>query len=153
MMQLVAIGHDVVIETVDGSKVSRIVLAGKDPMLFEVADRKCQILELHWTRPLGELRKGEGVPLNVDVPIRADSLPTKVQAVMITREIQRRLNYYDVLVDIRTDAWFVEAYWYPLWFPFDPDQRPPTSEQEYLAGGHMSCGMLGTEISCTRWGR
>lgn len=155
MMQLVAIGSDVVVEAVDGLKVSRFVLSGKDPMLFEIAGRKCQILELHWTRPLIELHKGVGTPLNVSVPLRTDILPTVIEAEAITREIQRRLNYVNVFVHIRTDTWFIEDASYPLWFPFAPSEQPPTSWKEYVSAGTMVCGIkVGeTEISCARWGQ
>jgi len=155
MMQLVAIGRDVVVEAVDGLKVSRFVLSGKDPMLFEFAGRKCQILELHWTRPLIELHKGKGTPLNVSVPLKTDTLRTVAEGEAIAREIQRRLNYLYVFVNIRNDTWFIEDPFYPLWFPFAPGEQPPTNEKEYLLRGSMSCGIAvgESEIGCTRWGQ
>lgn len=151
MMQLVAIGNDVVVESVDGLRTSRIVVEGKDPLLFEEAGRKCQILEFHWTRPLGELQKGAGTPLSVEVPVRADKLPTVPEAEAITREVERRLSYKDVFVNIRTDTWFVEDEWYPMWFPFAPGEQPPANEKEYLSKGRMACGNRGMGISCTQW--
>lgn len=138
MMRLVAIGKDVVIETVDGSKISREIVSGSDPMLFEAGGRKCRLLEVYWSRPFPSVGQKLQSTLNVTVDLQTDVLPAAADAEQITTALQRRLNYARVTVFMRTDTWFVDDSLFPLWFPFTPGERPPTF-QEYVSKGVMTC--------------
>jgi hypothetical protein len=150
MMQLVAIGKDVVIESVSQSRASRVMVRGRDPMLFESGGQKCQILEIYWSRPRVSLRKDRSIRLSVSIDLHVDRLPSTAEAKVITRELQRRLDHVDLEVDMRTDTWFIDDMQFPVWFPFAPDQRPPTFE-EYVSKGRVGCIVDESgEISCLR---
>jgi hypothetical protein len=148
MMRLVAMGKDVVIETVNGSKASSEVISGHDPMRFGLGGRVCRLLEVYWSRPLSPPGQGRPSPLDVKVDLMTDVLPEVSVAEKITAELQRRLNYSQVMTFMRGDTWFIDDEQFPLWFPFAPGAKPP-SLQEYIAKGVMVC-VGGAEVRCHR---
>lgn len=143
MMRLVAIGKNVVIETVNGLKTSREIVSGRDPLLFEENGRQCRILEIHWSRPKIAQRH-----LNVTIDLQTDVLPDVADAKEITKDIQRQLDYPWVFTQMRTDTWFIDDDLFPLWFPFELGQKPPTFK-EYVSRGTMRC--IGSpDVQCSR---
>jgi hypothetical protein len=138
MTRLVAIGNDAVIETVVGSVASRKVVAGTDPLQFDAGGRKCRLLEIYWSRPLSPVGQTAGSRLNVMVDLRVDRLPEAAEAERITAELQRRMNYANLMAFMRTDTWFIDDVLFPLWFPFAPSEPAPTF-QEYVSKGVVTC--------------
>lgn len=144
MSDLISINHNTVVRSIKGNKVSRVFLEGSDPTKFLAGGRRCEILEIFFGR-----RKtfAQSSPMVVDVYLRTDSLPTRLEAKAITAYVQTALHYSVVDVGIRMDSWFNGDSRFPLWFPFDGFRRPPTKEEQ-RSSGHVFCRGSEKSVEC-----
>ena len=149
MMRLFSVGDNTVMQSVNGTKVSRSVLVGADPTLFEVAGRSCEILEIYFRRLPRPIRPDGRNPLLIDAYLTTDRLPTVIEAEAITRNIQRLLRHQFVFAHIRSDQWFLEDAGFPLWYPFSTSVTPPTYG-EYASRGEVYCSSDESAIHCAR---
>lgn len=147
MMQLISIGTDVVLRSATGTGVSRAVLGGSDPTMFEAGGRHYEILEIFFNRLPRSIRPDGRNPVIVSAYIKSDFFPTVEQGKEVSRILQKRLHHPTVVVNIRADTWFIEDPGFPLWFPFANDRTPP-SFSEYKARGQMLCNDQDAEVIC-----
>jgi hypothetical protein len=148
MMELISIGNDTVIRSVDKGRVSRTVIGpGNDPTFFEAAGQNCEILEMYFYRLPRPLQPGEGNPLIVSVCVRVASLPDEIGARLIVRELQRRLGQASINANISTDSWFIDSGQFPFQFPFEVEPKPPTLE-EYGARVELFCQGSESTVVC-----
>jgi hypothetical protein len=146
MMRLIKVADDIVVQIADGGHVSRMVLRGADPTRFPAGGKACELLDLYWYRLPRPIRRDGVNPLNADAYIRTDSLPSNHEAMLITRELQKRLKHPDVMVQLRTDTWFIEDSRFPVWFPFSHD--PPPDFRAYRSRGEIFCRASASEVVC-----
>jgi hypothetical protein len=148
IMQLISIGSELVIRSVDKGRVSRTVIgSGTDPTFFQVAGRRCEILEMYSYRLPRPLQPGGGNPLIVSVYLRVAPLPDESESKLIVRELQRRLGHASITVNISTDSWFIDSARFPVLFPFEIEPTPPTLEQ-YKARVELFCRGSESTVVC-----
>jgi hypothetical protein len=148
VMELISIGNETVIRSVDKGRISRTVIgSGNDPTFFHAAGRRCEILELYFYRLPRPLQPGGGNPLIVSVYVRVAPLPNETDARLIVRELQRRLGHSSITVNISTDSWFIDSARFPVQFPFEIDPKPPTLE-EYRARAELFCQGNESTVVC-----
>jgi hypothetical protein len=147
MMRYASIGHNAVIQTVDGINVSRVLVEGRDPRLLQVGKRSLELLDLQFHKLPRPVRPDGLNPAIISVYLKADRLPTRSEAEAITRDLQTLLHHDDLRVNIRTDTWFLEDSAVPLWYPFSPDQVPP-NYSDYQARGEVFCLADDKAIRC-----
>jgi hypothetical protein len=63
------------------------------------------------------------------------------------RSVAQRLRCSDLVIEIRTDSWFV-APGFPVVFPFRPKVGVPPSAEVYRSSFHMQCGNAGGQVHC-----
>jgi len=103
MMELIAINDNAVIRVADRGKVSRVVVSGTDPTIFQVGKRHCDLLQLTFQRLPHAIRRDGKNPVIVRVNVQTDQLPTDSEARDIMQTIRNRLRYKIVDGDIRRD--------------------------------------------------
>lgn len=148
-MELIAIGNDSVIRVRDGRRLSRLILEGKDPTIFTVGPRSCELLQLRFTRLPRPLNPGGENTITVHVTLKTDILPNESEAKEITQELVRRLQYPVLNLNIRTDTWFIDDSSFPAWFPFSNEQGPRDAA-EYRAKSSIHCFAKTGAIRCVR---
>lgn len=147
MLRLVSIGADTVIQETDGVKISRRLLRGKDPTVFEVGRVRCDLLEVYFHRLPRPIRNDGQNPLLLKIYLKTNRLPTIREARTITRVLQDTFHKRNICLNIRTDTWFLQDDAFPFWYPFAPDRTPPTFE-EYKARGQMFCVADESRMRC-----
>lgn len=144
--RIIRIGPNRVEETLEQQKVSRRVLKGSDPARFSIRGVTCEVLDLAGHRLPRPIRADGLNPLIVTAWLRASALPSESDAKAISRDLQRRLNHSYLSISIRTDSWFIEDPFFPVWFPFATDGPPDYSE--YRLRGEALCTTSEKDVSC-----
>lgn len=147
MLRLVSMGGNTVVQKTDGRTVSRTVVRGTDPTLFEAGGVRCELLEVYFNRLPRPIRADGQNPVLLHVYLKTSALPTIQAAEEVTRVIQHMLGHRNVFLNMRTDTWFIEDERFPLWYPFDTDRRPPTFAQ-YKSRGEAFCIADESKIRC-----
>jgi len=122
-MRYFAIGDDVLIQAVSGTKTSRSVVSGRDPTVINAGSRTGEILYIYFNKLPRPIRADGQNPAVLRIDLKIDKLPTVREAETMTERLQARLGHEDVRVAMRTDTWFQDDPGAPLWYPFSADQR------------------------------
>lgn len=149
MMRLFSVDKNSVVQTVNGPRISRVILSGADPTLFEAGGRHCEILEVYFRRLPRPVRPDGRNPILVNMYVTTDRLPTDHEAEAITRTLQNLIHHQFVSAHIRSDRWFLEDPQFPLWYPFSSSVNPPTYQQ-FASAGEMYCSSDETGVRCSR---
>ncbi|HVT93335.1 MAG TPA: hypothetical protein VHD76_10860 [Bryobacteraceae bacterium] len=142
--KLVAIGADVVVQMTDGYHATRRILRGKDPTVFQIGQRRCQLVNLYIVRLPHALRPHAPNPPIVSVNIMSDKLPTVAEAQGITNWIVTISGAAAARISIRDDPRFLDL---PLIYPFVPYTEPP-SRSEYYTHESIYCKWDQRRASC-----
>jgi hypothetical protein len=142
LAEMISIGTNAVLRMRDaGGKVSRRVLAGRDPLQLEVQGDRLEIVYFGFSAP------GPYILQCVDVYIRTDaSLRTEV-GLELLGALRPIFPDLEVSVSLRNDAWFILEPSYPFYNPLIEDQQPPT-EEEYRKNRTLRCGYWTGSASC-----
>lgn len=138
MVRLVSVYGNTIIQAVDGSNISRTVVAGVDPISFAVGGKTCEILEIYFARQPRPTRADGRNPAIVKVYLKTDVLPSIAEAEAISNAIEEKFRHRNVVVHLRPDTWFLEDSEFPLWYPFDAGRTPPPLE-DFRSSGEISC--------------
>lgn len=141
-IRLIAIGPNVVVQQVNGGRISRTVVAGFDPALATVGGTRFELAALSFgqrPRPLGP---NDPNPPFLTANVLASRRPTTGLALRYTRSLMAATHAAEVSLNIRTDTWFLNSA--PLWYPFAPEAPAPTQEQYYKNAGWYCFGNRST---------
>lgn len=139
--RIVKLGRGTIAEYSDGhASISRKLLSGGDPLDITTAHHNCRLRYLIFHRiPLGtKIGRGE---CSLEVCATTDSS----LAASVGRELLDYLRsvvpFKELNVRLRNDLWFLDVQGFPIQYPFDMTQTPPT-KQEFLALSSLLCGGL-----------
>ena len=140
--EVTAVGDDVVLRrhSADG-RVTRKVLAGRDPLQLAVAGQDFEIVYFAFSAPSLYIAQ------RVDVYIRTGAILQPESGLELLRMLRPVFPGLQVSVVVRNDAWFVGQSTYPFVNPFIEDQRVP-SAVDYNKTRTLICGSLSSDQSC-----
>jgi len=125
----------------DGRLENRI-LAGENPLLFETAGKKYEILNFSISRATRSPASG----VSLGFRIRAiDSVPSPKEAVVVWQALHNRFNVKSIGIVMRKGYFFATPS-FPLTFPF-ADEPAPTSQQ-YHAEMETGCFNEAASVDC-----
>jgi hypothetical protein len=140
--EAISIGKDAVLRVCDGSgRLSRKVLAGRDPLQIDLGSDRFEIVYLAFTAP------GSYILQRVDIYVRTTSPLNTETGLELLRKLQPIFPDLEVSLLVRNDAWFISEPSYPFVNPFVAAANPPTAE-EYSHSRTLRCGQRSGSPSC-----
>jgi hypothetical protein len=132
--ELASFGQDAVLRIRDGNTVERIVLAGRDPLIYEAGSERCEILyfRLHTVSSLASVYARCVAGLTVDT----------VNG--LYEQIKRRVPVHCML-QVRTDSWFLSLY-YPVMYWYDVELPP--APDALIKAPTVICGLGDRNTGC-----
>jgi len=140
--EMIAIGKNAVLRVHEATgRVSRNVIAGKDPLQLESGHDNIELLYFGFTT------QSSYIAQRVDVYARTAAPLTAERGVELLRSMETVFPYWEVSLFVQRDPWFVSEPSYPFFNPFVPRLNLPTPE-EYQATKTLRCGHLSGSASC-----
>jgi hypothetical protein len=139
MAELVVFGTDAVVRYRDADgRIARHVLAGSDPSTVRLKDRTFQLLYFALSAVPNSL-SDRVLQVFASSPDVAD----EESALSLLSHLAGRLKFRRVLLQVRSDPWFINAPAYPLFPAFEVGASPPSYE-EYKTSMVVSCSTRAT---------
>jgi hypothetical protein len=117
MGEIVQVGSDAVVRTVENGKFEQKVVSGNNPLTCIPMESGCEVI---WVSigiiPPHQERKF--LRPKISLFARTEKLPTIPEAERLTRALQRRFDTQLLTVSFRTDSWFIEDTEFPVVYPF-----------------------------------
>lgn len=137
------------LRTVDGN-VTRVVVAGKDPLRFRVAGTDFEILLAQPRRTTRFDGCSPGDSLSPSLYLSTRASLTTLACERASKYIGRLLQHGQFHAHFRNDHWFISFGGYPVLDLFALKEQPP-SEQEYSGSVSFTCGKsCKSPMSCTQ---
>jgi hypothetical protein len=131
-------------------QLHREVVEGADPLWFEVAGERIEVLDLRFGGAPGDGRWRP--PCLLYVFAKTNTPLTDAQGIAFAKQAQARFGVRRVWVTIDQTGWFIYDN-FPAIFRFAPIAVPPSKEQ-YDRTFQMGCGNTRrgvNEFSCVSW--
>jgi hypothetical protein len=117
---------------------SETVLSGENFLRASVDDVNFEVLQIYYRRLPPNTKPRPGDEAMISVYVRASAFPSVEQARGFSRLVQRRFREKQIIVEFRTDAFFIDDLFFPIMYRFDPAATPP-SKEEYKHSKTMAC--------------
>jgi hypothetical protein len=141
--ELVSIGRDAVLRVRDASgSVTREVLTGSDPLIFDTGGERYEVLYFAFSAP------GPYILQKVDVFLKTTATLSRESGMKLLQRFTPVFPDLKVNVYVRNDPWFIFEPNYPFLNPFVEGAIPPTFDQ-YEQGKTLRCGSWPGPPSCT----
>lgn len=135
-------------------KVSRYVLTGKDPLLFEIDGQDFEVLEFYGDLTGTNVKREYGDGGMLSISTCEDCLSSFDVSVRTRGEL--RMETFRKLVDqlaavpipadldisLRRDTWFVPTKTFPILYAFDDEPPDIPTREEYDAAGELSAWVI-----------
>ena len=146
--RLCVLGSGAILEHRDADgNVSRNVLAGSDPL--EIRTDLGTFHVLHFSYRQIPLADAKGLDHDrIHVFARSDQALCSEAGLALLARLHQLIPLKEILLYIRTDTWFLDASGYPLVYPFQTEQSPP-SKEEFLRSLTLICGGSDGGYSCS----
>ncbi|PYT25163.1 MAG: hypothetical protein DMG58_24810 [Acidobacteria bacterium] len=144
--QITALGRNAIVEhRNDHGSVTRKVLAGSDPLGVTTPNRAFRLL--HFSFAPVPLAESKGLnPDSIEIFATTDQALDSTSGEALLSRLHELIPLREITVYVRRDTWFVDIPGYPLAYPFQVEQAPPTREA-FLQSSTLVCGGLENPIN------
>jgi hypothetical protein len=130
MAEFFGYGDNAVMRVRDSAGIcSEVTLRGHDFLRVHGDGTEFEILKIYYHPLPAHLEPTSGDEAMVSVYVRASRFPTLDEAREFSRTMQQRFRQKRVIVDIRTDSYFITDSTFPILYRFDEKPAPPSREQ------------------------
>jgi hypothetical protein len=142
--RITALGRNAIAEFRDThGTVTRNVLAGSDPLNVETAGAEFRLL--HFTFRTIPLAREKGLARDsLDIFAETSHSLDPAAGKALLGQMHRAIPLREITLLIRNDTWFLDESGYPVEYPFQAKQDPPTKDA-FVKSVTLACGGLATE--------
>jgi hypothetical protein len=131
------VGSGIVVRSVDHEcRRTTKVLRGKDPLTLDAAGQKFELLDISFSRPMGDENRHR---LRAGLYVRTDGALSATVARSLTARVIDLTGVTEISVELRADSWFITDCGFPARFAFEGQKQIPTAE-EFAKTKYASCG-------------
>jgi hypothetical protein len=130
MAEFYGYGDNAVVRMRDSAGIcSEVTLRGSNFLRVSGVGTEFEILKIYYWQLPAHLEPTSGDEAMVLIYVRASKVPSVDQARKFSRTMQQRFRQKRVIVEIRTDSYYITDSTFPILYRFDEKPAPPSREE------------------------